>query len=78
MIGYSLIWVFQILKIEEYQTGFTGSSGYKGLRPMVSRRKAEKIFIHPVNPVKNKKLKIESIQHSVPMWGKNIRANIFP
>lgn len=42
MIGYSLIWAFQILKSE------------------------------------NKKLKIESIQHLVPLWGKSIRANIFP
>ena len=34
----------------------------------------ERYPINPVNPVKNKKLKIESIQHLVPLRGKNIKS----
>ena len=32
--------------------------------------------VNPVNPVKKKNLKIEPIQHSVSLWGKNISDDI--
>ena len=59
--------------LKKYQTGFTGPSGYKGLRPKGISPQGEINPINPVNPVRNKKLKIESIQQSVPLLEKILR-----
>jgi len=40
--------------LKEYETGFTGLSGYKGLRPEGISPQAEKNLINPVNPVQKR------------------------
>ena len=52
--------IYRIIWIE-------GPSAYKYLAA------GEKNPISPINPVKKKKLKIESIQHPESLWGKILR-----
>ena len=76
MIDYSLNWAVKILKIWDLSLFYLNSKSIMNIRRDLRNHLDIRVFgqgflapgenksIHPVNPVKNKKIKIESIQHA--------------